>query len=169
MFTHTLVGRVSVLLLIRETVKSHKRKRSGISSLSHLVILRLFRRLLDQSPPALSVLVLLVLDRQLAKVADDVLHLSVVDVAVRAAKVGEAGNLVEREVDDGDDDGDANRVGPKNYNCGNRGVAGDGLLVPPLRVWIWEGLLVDVRVEPAEDTEEGGNCVDATDSSDKLP
>jgi len=40
-------------------------------------------------------LILLVLDSQLAQMTDDILHLGVVDVAVLAAEIVEVGNLVE--------------------------------------------------------------------------
>ena len=123
-----------------------------VSSL-RLILFVLFRGLANNGPPALAVLILLVLDRQLAKVADDVLHLGIVHAAVLAAEVVEVWDLVEQEVGDGHDDDNTYRVSPDNDRSYNIGVAVRGLLVPPLRQWVWQRLLMDRTRKPAEDTE----------------
>ena len=113
--------------------------------------------------------ILLMLERQLAQMADDVLHLSIVDAAVLAAEIVEGRNLVEEEVCDGDDDGDTDRVSPYHDSGDNISVSVADLIEPPLRVWIWKRPLVDARVEPAEDTEDGRDCVDTSNGTDELP
>jgi hypothetical protein len=56
----------------------------------------------------------IVLNSQLGKMANDVLHLGVVVAALCATKVVEPRNLVEKVVDDGNDDGDEDGVHPNN-------------------------------------------------------
>ena len=75
--------------------------------------------------------------------ADDVLHLGVMDVAVLAAEIVEGWDLVEEPVGDCDDDDDADGEGPEHDGGDHVGVAVAGLVVPPLRVRVWERLLVD--------------------------
>lgn len=63
--------------------------------------------------------VLVVLNSKLGKVTNDVLHLGVMDVAVGTAKVVEPLDLVEKVVDDGDDNGDEDGVHPDDDDGDN--------------------------------------------------
>lgn len=107
------------------------------------------------------------LERKLAEVSNNVLHLSVVNVAVLATEVGKTWNLVEEIVRNGNEDENTDRVHPNNDNGDDVGVSVGGLLEGRHRAW--EGLLVDVGVEPAEDTEEGCEDIDTSDGANKLP
>lgn len=112
-------------------------------------------------------LVSLVLESQLAKVTDNVLHLGVVHAAVLATKIGETGNHVQQVVGDGNDNHDTNGVHPDNDQSDGVSVAVGGLLVR--RHWAWERALVDVRVEPSESAEESCQNIDTKDGADELP
>ena len=133
----------------------------------HLIIIRLIRRLAHDDPPIFAVLVLLVLQGQFAQMADDVLHLGVVQTAVLATQVGERGDLVEQEIGDGEEDQDADGIGPDDDDCDDAGVA--VLCLDEVIHWVRERALVDVRVEPAENAEQGSDSVDAADGTDELP
>lgn len=114
-------------------------------------------------------LILLVPERQLAKMANDILHLGIVDTAVLAAEIVEGRNLVEQEIRDCYDDCDTDRVSPDDNGGDDIGVAIASLVEPPLRVWIGEWPLVNARIEPAEDTEDRCECVDTSNGADELP
>lgn len=107
------------------------------------------------------------LERQLAEMSDNVLHLGVVYAAVLAAEISETGDLVEQVVCDGDEDENTDRVRPDDDHGDDIGVSVTGL--HELRHWGWERLLVDVGVQPSENTEESGNDVDTSNGANELP
>lgn len=136
---------------------------------AHLVVILLFSRLGGQCPSAVSVLVLLMLERQLAQMTNDILHLGVVDIAVGAAEVVETRNFVEKEVGDSHDDDHADRVGPDNDAGNDIGVTPGGLLEPELGVGVRKRLLELAAGQPAEDSKYSCHSVDGTDGADELP
>lgn len=104
------------------------------------------------------------LNGELLESSDDVLNNGILALAVLAAKVVEPGDLVEDEVDDGNEDGDTERVQPDNDDGDNVGptiVALDGKV----------NGVVDLRGtrQPAEETEESSHDVDTENGADELP
>ena len=99
------------------------RRSTTRSSAEDLVVLLGLGRLGRQEPAVAAVLVLLVRDRDLVQVGEDVLHLGVGVAALGAAQVVEPRPLVEEEVDDGDDDRDTDRVTPDDDDGDDAGVA----------------------------------------------
>lgn len=113
-----------------------------------------------------TVLVALVLNGKLGKVAEDVLHVGIRGGTLGTTKVVQPSNLVEEVVDDSDDDGDSDRVTPDDDDSDNGGVAVVGK-EHVLRWWVrW---LTKVTAQPSEDTEEGGEDIDTKDGTDELP
>jgi len=110
-----------------------------------------------------SLAVLLVVDGELAKVADNVLHLAVVHVTVLATEIVEPSDLVEEEVDNGDDDGDTNGVAPDDDDSDNVGPSVTALVEVVGRVGGNR-----VARQPSEDTEESGQSVDGEDRENQL-
>jgi len=113
------------------------------------------------------VLILLVLDGQLAEMANDVLHLGVVNIALGTAKVREAGDNVEQVVGDGDDDGDTNRVGPHHDDSDDVGHTLAVLVVVEATHWVRDRLVADLLREPTEDGEHSGESIHNGDGSDQ--
>ena len=109
------------------------------------------------------------LDRKLAEMPDDVLHLGVVHVAVLAAEIVEGGNLVQEEVGDGDDNRDTNGVRPEDDDSDDIGLAVTSLPAVERAERVRERSTVDVASQPAEDTEQGGDDIDDEDGADQLP
>ena len=64
-------------------------------------------------PTATTLVVALMLDRHLAEVTDDVLHLGIAAAAALAAQVIEPGDLVHQVVDDSDDNLENDRISKK--------------------------------------------------------
>lgn len=100
-------------------------------------------------------------------VADDVLDLGVLLVAVLAAEVVDPGEAVERKIDDGDEDEDAERVRPHDHD-------GDDVGPPVVRVAeVRRGRRLHqasaAAGQPAEQGEDGGERVDAEDREHQLP
>ncbi|KAI6876686.1 plasma membrane H+-ATPase Pma1 [Hortaea werneckii] len=154
---------VSGLIGISSAQKFNRLRRSA----KRLVIIGIVVGLADQRVLVTAVLILLVLDSQLAEVADDVLHLGVVDVALGTAEVGKAGDNVEEVVGNGDDDGDTNRVGPHHDNGNNVGHTLAVLVVVEATHWVRHRLVSDLLREPTEDTEDSGESVHDSDGSDQ--
>jgi len=65
----------------------------------------------------------LVLHSDTAEVSQDILHLGIRMTALGAAKLIDPFDLEEEEVDDGNDDGNANRVSPNNNDGDDAGLA----------------------------------------------
>lgn len=87
-----------------------------------LVHILLAGRLATQNPFRLAVHICLVLERNAAEVAEDVLHLGVGVAASGAAKVVDPGHADKDVVNHGHDNGDANRVTPDHNHSDNRGL-----------------------------------------------
>ncbi|KAK1241977.1 LOW QUALITY PROTEIN: hypothetical protein MKX07_007800 [Trichoderma sp. CBMAI-0711] len=106
----------------------------------------------------------LVLNGELLESSNDVLDNGVLLLAVLAAKVVERRDLVEDEVDNGDDDGDTEGVQPDNDDGDNVGPA-----IVALGGQV-DGV-VDLRGtgQPAEEGEESGHDIDTEDGTDQLP
>merc|ERR1712072_1483863 len=168
--TYLPASRCSNTLLYFFIVVSRARKKFNRlrRSAKRLVIIGIVVGLADQRVLVATVLILLVLDSQLAEVADDVLHLSVVDVALGTAEVGKAGNDVEEVVGDGDDDGDTNRVGPHHDNGDNVGHTLAVLVVVEATHWVRDRLVANLLREPTEDTEDSGEGVHNGDGGDQC-
>merc|ERR1712132_17964 len=103
------------------------------------------------------------LDGQLAEVANDVLHLGVVNIAL-----GTAGDDVEEVVGDGDDDGDTNRVGPHHDDSDNVSHTLAVLVVVEATHWVRDRLVANLLREPTEDTEDSGEGVHNGDGGDQC-
>lgn len=116
-------------------------------------------------PAVATGLIALMLDCDLGKVHEDVLHLGVGAAALGAAEVVEPRPLVEQVVHDGDDDDDSDGVGPDDDDSDDAGVAAGEELVLGDGV----GRLANAASEPAEDAEEGSNDIDTEDGADELP
>ena len=63
-----------------------------------------------QVPTATTLVVALMLDRHLAEMTDDVLHLGIAAAAALAAQIIEPGDLVHQVVDDSDDNLEIDRI-----------------------------------------------------------
>ncbi|KXT13275.1 hypothetical protein AC579_2498 [Pseudocercospora musae] len=98
---------------------------------------------------------------------DDVLHLCVVEAAVLATEIGKGWNLVKEVVCDGDEDEYTDGVHPDDNDGDDVGVSIARLLEG--RHWAWQRLLVDVGIQPSENTEESGHDIDAEDGANQLP
>jgi len=136
------------------------------SEASDLVIFLSLGGLGCQEPAIGSVLVLLVGDGDLVQVSEDVLHLGVSVAALVTSEVVEPCPFVEEVVDDGNDDGDTDRVTPDNDNGDNAGVS---VVREKAIVVSGIGLLSSTSSEPAENTEEGSKDIDTEDGADELP
>lgn len=109
---------------------------------------------------------LLVLDSQLGQVSNHVLDLGVGLGAGLAAKVVQSGDDGQDVVDDSNDNGNTNGVGPDDNNGDNVDIIVDG----EVRTSGVGGVSVlPVRSQPAEDTEEGCQNIDDEDGNDQLP
>ena len=132
--------------------------------ITHLLILVLISRARSENVSRSTVLVGAVLERELAQSRNHVLNGRVLGVAVLAAELVEPGDLVERVVNNGNDDGDTNRVGPDDNNGDNVNVSVlTELAVKRGRV----GLVVSAG-QPAEGTEDGGQSIDTQDGAHEL-
>jgi len=105
-------------------------------------------------------------ESDLGEGSDDVLHLGVVHVAVLATKVVEPSDLVKEEVDDGDDDGNTDRVSPDDNDGDNVGPAIETLVLEEGRR---RGGVLRVAGQPTEDTEDGSEGVNTENGEDELP
>lgn len=131
----------------------------------HLLIIRVEVLVLGADAPGVGLLVML--NSDLGKMADDVLDLGVLDGAGLASKVVEPGPVAEQVVDDGNDDGDSDGVTPDNDNGDDVGVSvesEDALLALDV-----DGVLDNITGQPAEDAEEGGKNIDTEDGANQLP
>ncbi|KAJ6439395.1 LOW QUALITY PROTEIN: fungal specific transcription factor [Purpureocillium lavendulum] len=112
----------------------------------------------------MSPLIAFVLNGKLLKMADDILHHGVLLVAVLAAQVVQPRHLVEDVVDDGNKDGHTKRVEPDHHHGDNVG--------PPVGALL-EAVGRDdnhgLAREPSEQTEHGGDDVDAQNGAHQLP
>lgn len=133
---------------------------TGISNLLVIILLRSASR---KDVAVDAVLVLAVLERQLAEGSNHVLNSRVLVSAVLAAEVVEPGDLVEEVVHHGDDNGDTDRVSPDN-NDGDNVDPAVGTEVVGGR---WVGLVETAR-EPTEQTEDGSHDIDTEDGNDEL-
>jgi len=107
-----------------------------------------------------------VLEGHLGNVSQDVLDLGILLVPVLAAEVVKGRDLVKKVVDDGDDNGDTDTVGPDDDDGDNVNPAITTLLEVRGRVcWV----IIEVAGQPAEDTEDSGESVNTEDSTDQLP
>jgi len=112
--------------------------------------------------------ILLVLEREFAEMAKNVLHLGVLDCSVLASEICERWYHVETKVGDSDDDDDTNRVTPDDDNRDYVDVAINSLFPVVTTHRVRKRTLGDVGVEPAEDTEERGQDVNDEDSANEL-
>jgi hypothetical protein len=108
----------------------------------------------------------LLLHGNLGKVAKNVLHLAVGSAALSTSEVVEPRPLVEKSVDDGNNNGDADGVDPDNNDGDNVGVTIDG---ESGGLGSWVGRNSSSATEPAEDTEEGCENIDTEDGANQLP
>jgi len=113
-----------------------------------------------------TILATLMLQSQLGHMANDVLHLGISVAALAAAKVVKPAQLVEEEVDDGNDDGDSDGVTPDNDDSDDGGMAVRGQIRVESR---WVGWFTSTATEPTEDTEESSDNVDTEDGGNELP
>lgn len=114
---------------------------------------------------ALALVVLLVLEGDLAQLSEDVLDEGVGDAALLAAHVVEDPEVGQDVVDQGHDDGDGNGVDEDDADGDEVGTAVLGQeLVERGR----GGGLAAAAREPAEDAEEDGQDVDGGDGTDEL-
>lgn len=99
--------------------------------------------------------------------ADDILDVRVLLVAVLAAQVVDPREAVEGEVHDGDEDEDADGVGPHDDDGDDVGPA----VVRVVERGLGRGLhdAAAAAGQPAEEREDGGERVDAEDGEDELP
>lgn len=109
-------------------------------------------------------LVLAVLERQLAEGSNHVLNGGVLAAAVLAAEGVEPCDAVKHVVDNGDDDGDTNRVGPDD----NDGDNVDPSVVTEPAVDGGRVGLVRSTGHPAEEGEDGRESVDTKNSDNQL-
>ncbi|GJC90876.1 hypothetical protein ColLi_13714 [Colletotrichum liriopes] len=114
---------------------------------------------------ALALVVLLVLEGDLAELGKDVLDEGVGDAALLAAHVVEDPEVGQDVVDEGHDDGDGDRVHEDDANGDEVGAAVLGQEAVDGR---GGGGLATATREPAEDTEEDGQDVDGGDGADEL-
>jgi hypothetical protein len=109
------------------------------------------------------VLVGTVLESELAERRNHVLDGWVLAAAVLAAELVEPCDLVQEVVDNGDDDGDTDGVGPNDDNSDD--------IHPAVLALVEGGLgvsLVESAGQPTEQTEESSNDIDSKDGADKL-
>ncbi|GJC95128.1 hypothetical protein ColKHC_03954 [Colletotrichum higginsianum] len=114
---------------------------------------------------ALALVVLLVLESDLAELREDVLDEGVGDAALLAAHVVERVEVGHDVVDQGHDDGNGNRVHEDDADSDEVGAAVLGQETVDGR---GGGGLALAAGEPAEDTEEDGQDVDGGDGTDEL-
>lgn len=104
------------------------------------------------------------LDGELLESSENVLDNGVLALAVLATEVVEPGDLVEDEVDDGNEDGDTERVQPDNDDGDNVGPTIVTLLGKV------DGVVeLGSTRQPTEETEDGGHDVDTENGADELP
>lgn len=104
------------------------------------------------------------LNGELLESSEDVLDNGVLSLAVLAAEVVQPGDLVQDEVDDGNEDGDTERVQPDNDNGDNVGPTIVTLLGKV------DGVVeLGSTRQPAKETEEGSHDVDTKNGADELP
>lgn len=104
------------------------------------------------------------LNGELLEGGEDVLDKGVLALAVLAAEVVQPGDLVEDEVDDGNEDGDTERVQPDNDNGDNVGPTIVTLLGKV------DGVVeLGSTRQPTEEGEESSHDVDTKNGADELP
>jgi hypothetical protein len=130
----------------------------------HLLVVVLVGGASSENVPLSTVLVCAVLERQLAEGSNHVLDLGVLPVAVLAAELVEPRDAVEQVVDNGNDDGNTNRVSPDDDNSDNI----DPAVIAELAVVRRRVGDVGLTGEPSEDTEQGGEDIDTEDGGDEL-
>jgi len=133
------------------------------TGISDLLVILLLRSTSRQDVAVDSVLVLAVLERQLAEGSKHVLNRSVLMGAVLAAEVVEPGDLVEKVVDHGDDDSHTDGVGPDNDDGDNIDPAVGTEVVGGVGVRLVRGAR-----EPTEETEDGSHDIYTEDGEHKL-
>ncbi|TKW53161.1 hypothetical protein CTA1_10886 [Colletotrichum tanaceti] len=114
---------------------------------------------------ALALVVLLMLESDLAELGKDVLDEGVGDAALLAAHVVERVQVGHDVVDQGHDDGDGDRVHEDDADSDEVGAAVLGQVAVDGR---GGGGLTLTAGEPAEDAEEDGQDVDGGDGTDEL-
>ena len=135
--------------------------------ISHLLILFLLSSARRKQISVLaSCRVVLMLNCHLGNVSEDVLNVGILLAAVLAAKVVERWDSVHEVVNDGDDNGDTDRVAPDDNDGDNINPTVTTLLEAAL--WVgWE--VVEVARQPAEETEQGCDDIDTEDGAHELP
>lgn len=109
-------------------------------------------------------LISLMLNGELLESSEDVLNNGVLLLAVLAAEVVQPGDLVKDEVDNGNEDGDTERVQPDDDNGDNVGPAIVTLLGKV------DGVVdLGSTRQPAEEGEEGSHDIDTKNGADELP
>lgn len=133
------------------------------NGISNLLVILLLSSAGSKDVTVDTVLVLSVLERQLAESSNHVLNGRVLASAVLAAEVVEPLDLVKEVVDHGNDDGNTNGVSPDNDDGDNVDPTVGTEVVGAGRV----GLVQTAR-EPTEQTEDGSHDIDTEDGGNKL-
>ena len=129
-----------------------------------LILFLFLDRARSEDVPRITILVGAALERQFAEGRNHVLNGRVLAVTVFAAELIEPRNAVEQIVDNGDDDGDTDRVGPDDNNGDNVNPA---VFAKFHIMRSGVGLIIRAR-QPAEEAEDGSKDVDSQDSTHKL-
>lgn len=140
-----------------------QKKACMYTGISILLVILLLHRARRKHIPVDTVLVLAVLERQLAEGSKHVLDGRVLASAVLATEVVEPGDLVEEVVHHGDDNGDTDRVGPDDDDSDNVNPAIGTEVVGRGGVG-----LVETAREPTEEAEDGSHDIDSEDGRDQL-
>jgi len=102
-----------------DTFRQRDKSRPGDTSLLFLLFASAS---CAEDPLGLAVDICLVLDGDAAEVREDVLHVGISVAAGVTAKVVDPLDAQEQEVDNGNNDGDTDRVTPDNDNGDDRGL-----------------------------------------------
>jgi hypothetical protein len=129
-----------------------------------LVVVLLLDSAGSKDVPGGTVLVLAVLKRQLAKRGNHVLDRRVLAAAVLAAESVEPCDAVEHVIDNGDNDGNTDRVGPDDNDSDN---VSPSILTELAVVGRGVGLVVFTG-HPAKDAEDGSKSIDTQNSDNEL-
>lgn len=133
------------------------------NGISNLLVILLLSSAGSKDVTVDTVLVLSVLERQLAESSNHVLNGRVLAGAVLAAEVVEPLDLVKEVVDHGNNDGNTNGVSPDNDDGDNVDPTVGTEVVGAGRV----GLVQTAR-KPTEQTEDGSHDIDTEDGGNKL-
>lgn len=110
----------------------------------------------------------LVLERNSAEMAKDILHVGISSGSLMSTEVADGRHLCEDKVDNRNDDNGTDGVAPDDDDCDDGSFNRVWEVADPDGTWAGVELIL-ATVKPAEDTEESGDGIDDEDSTDKLP